>query len=307
MTDALIYIATLLACTLLLELLARRGMAQQERKPATLFIGRPALGYTLRPGFRGRANHGSKYRIKRYGFRDVDGDLTERPDGTRILALENAFAMGIGEPFDEPFLSLLESRLRETGEPAQIIKAGFAGYGTYHKLNFYGKFGRPLNPELVPLLYLLKGKSPRARALGQIGLVKRAYPQPLQLFATGPLPSLPDTARALRALTEFACVAHDEGQHLLLCVVPDKLQIEPDEFAHQIELLGFHPEGYDLDGPNQFLRRLDAANDVEIIDFTPAIRRLSNSGSPPFLDDDIRWSLEGRREAAGLAATTLSV
>lgn len=99
--------------------------------PAHLVTPDEKMGFTLRPGFRGKqivpAHADVEIRINSQGLRDYERKLP--PSARPIFVLGDSFTFGHGVAFEEIWPTLLENKLREKAPQTHVIKAGVFGFG----------------------------------------------------------------------------------------------------------------------------------------------------------------------------------
>ena len=99
--------------------------------PAHLVMPDEKMGFTLRPGFRGKqlvpAHADVEIRINSQGLRDYERELP--PSAEPIIVLGDSFIFGHGVAFQEIWPTLLENKLREKVSQTYVIKGGVFGFG----------------------------------------------------------------------------------------------------------------------------------------------------------------------------------
>lgn len=153
------------------------------------------------------------------------------------------------------------------------------------------------------LMESLRGCEAIATRLNRLGLIRTAYPQHVSMlcreYGTDQRRAL---AQTLDALAGFVEAGRQAGCPVILCAIPDKLQVDDGYFARYIARLATPPEHYDREKPNRLLEDFCAAHGVVYIDFLPRFRELRAQGDEVYLKGDIHWNLRGRRSAAEFAA-----
>jgi hypothetical protein len=170
-----------------------------------------------------------------------------------------------------------------------------------------------------PLKVLLEGHSSlyvalmRASRRGRLGawlarrgLVKTAYPQQVSMLRReyGEAQQLA-LDQTLSALEGFAQTTRAEGCQLVLCAVPDRLQVEPAYLRSFLAGLRLSPREVDLEKPNRILAEFCVAQGAAFIDLLPLFRTLAARGESPYRQGDIHWNLAGRQAAAEEVAARL--
>jgi hypothetical protein len=148
--NAALVVASLLILFIILELVVRFVSPQYSYYPRYIYISDEHTGYRLRPDFRGQHDHEDyivDYDIGPNGFRGPAHYDKKKP-GYRIVALGDSYTFGLGVPFEDTYLSLLEDKSR-----VEIINAGVPGYSTIHELNLYTFYAGYYDHDLVTLLF----------------------------------------------------------------------------------------------------------------------------------------------------------
>lgn len=96
-----------------------------------------------------------------------------------------------------------------------------------------------------------------------------------------------------RLLEEIARVADSHGASMLLVAIPMVEQIDAQAGRHP----GIAARDFDLEGPQEHLRRFAAGAGIEMIDLLPLLRREARS-RPLYFRADNHWNEEGHRIAA---------
>lgn len=121
-----------------------------------ILVADPDIDYRLRPHARGRmtsADYAVDVRVNALGFRGEEFPFTKRPGTTRVLFLGNGYTFGHGlrDADALPHVVGQELERRDPGRYA-VINGGVYGYTTANELEFFLKYGRPLQPDIVVIL-----------------------------------------------------------------------------------------------------------------------------------------------------------
>lgn len=100
----------------------------------------------------------------------------------------------------------------------------------------------------------------------------------------------------LPAIVDFHQQLQEIGIRLVLLPLPSKANLPKDSGEPVVN------EGY-----NEFLRILESEHQIEILNVTPLLVKMSAQGKSPFLRGDSHWSPEGMAEIARLVADRTSV
>jgi len=121
---------------------AIKGLVRRDE--ITDFSLKPNFSYLAKePDFEVQVNLNSD------GFRDYEHNLNTK--GYRIMAIGDSQTYGVGVEFNETFLYLLESKLRQNYD-VEIFKMGVFAYGTDNEFYTYKKFYSKYKPNMVILI-----------------------------------------------------------------------------------------------------------------------------------------------------------
>lgn len=118
-------------------------------------LGRPdsLLGYTMRPGYRGRQRsreYNVKIRTNSLGLRGTEPDTSQKRKN--ILILGDSFTFGHGVAEEQTYANCLQEKLDKVEPGAyQVINAGVMGYDNVQELRFLERWERTFHPALVVL------------------------------------------------------------------------------------------------------------------------------------------------------------
>jgi lysophospholipase L1-like esterase len=106
----------------------------------------------LEPGFQGtvtnRVEFDNPVSINRAGLRGPE--ISPRPPGgLRVLALGDSFTFGVGAEQEETYPARLEAMLKARGVHAQVLNAGAPGFGVPDEVNWFQRYGWPLDPDVI--------------------------------------------------------------------------------------------------------------------------------------------------------------
>jgi hypothetical protein len=133
------------------------------------------------------------------------------------------------------------------------------------------------------------------RVLAPLGFVKLAYPRHVAMLKKDYGEVECHAVRETKvALNGFARLCRERQSRLVLCVVPDKLQVQDDYLTEYTKSLG-EVTLYDPNRPSQILEDICRELSIDCIDLLPQSRWLYGRGEKLYLDGDIHWSDSGRR------------
>ncbi len=116
--------------------------------PGTGWLGDPVCGYRLRPVEPGDVPEDADSHINTLGFRDRNHTPTPSGDVFRVLALGDSFVYGV-VPVSDNFLRIVETRLGQSGTPAEVIMAGIPGWHGGNQAAWLEDRGLAMEPDLV--------------------------------------------------------------------------------------------------------------------------------------------------------------
>ena len=126
------------------------------------FVADPYLPYKPRPlstlaGRSASDEFDFEYSHNSLGFRDVEHAPAKSDGVFRILALGDSFTYGVGAPFEQTYLSVLEKMLNVRGgehPTVEIIKAGIPNYFPETERLVLEHYGLRFAPDLVLVAFL---------------------------------------------------------------------------------------------------------------------------------------------------------
>jgi len=199
------------------------------------------------------------------------------PGGRRILFLGGSIALGWGVPEEQTVEARLERKLRETGQPAQVLNGGVGNYNAERYVSRFVKELSGLNPTDIVVHYFLRDAEDLPAGGGNVALrhselavtlwiafhrlFDKAGEQSLvehyqRTYEPG-APGFIEMQKQLKALAAYASAHHIR---LYLAMTPDvhNLVDYKFEFVHDI------------------MRRIADADGYTYVDLLPALR-----GRPP--------------------------
>src|SRR5262245_46378812 len=153
--DRLKEVALALAATAV-TLLGLEGvlrLAEGPSAPGTTFADYseydPLLGWRKRAGARltfHRSEYSVDFALNSHGLRDPERGYQAPPGTTRVLALGDSFVEGFGVPLGQTVTQVLESTLRGSGCPVEVVNGATTGYSTDQEYLFYQTEGARYSP-----------------------------------------------------------------------------------------------------------------------------------------------------------------
>lgn len=136
--------------------LAEIGIAlflpQQEALQKDLIRRDPALGFRMKPNYRGVIAHSDiPLHTNSWGVRGREFG-PKRPGVLRVYAIGDSMVFGHGLREDEAFPHFLEGILAERlGRPVEVVNGGVPGYGTVQAAEFFAQTVDTVQPDVVTL------------------------------------------------------------------------------------------------------------------------------------------------------------
>jgi lysophospholipase L1-like esterase len=135
----------------------RRGRFQLSANPRLLFEPVPGLSFEGDP----RYFHEYEGTGNRLGYRDRDHPQAKPPGTVRIAVLGDSIAAGHRIPrTEEAFPALLETLLRQAGQPVEVLNFGVTGYNTAQEVETLRSRALAFAPDLVLLAYCHNDRRP---------------------------------------------------------------------------------------------------------------------------------------------------
>jgi lysophospholipase L1-like esterase len=297
----------------------------QRLNPSFLF---PGQGYQR---FRGRP-HALEYGfpLNGRGFKDLEfGE--KRAGARRIVALGDSFAHGV-VPYPQNFLTLLETRLAERGDPVEVLNLGIPGAGVHDYRDLLAAEGFALSPDAVLVCFFLGNDfdpeppppdsyvlaflrslwnlatQPEGRVLRRPSryqddaptFTAEGYDRILQrrlgLFRVASLVFEERLASACATLDQVRRACVGRGVELRVVLLPDELQADGEVQARLLPTAAGRRQ-YDFERPGRRLAQCLHAQGVPVLDLLPPFRdeaRLRRLYKPR----DSHWNIAGNAFAA---------
>lgn len=295
--------------------------------------------------FRGRPHAPNyQDRLNSRGFNDRERTIAKAPGTYRILAIGDSFVFAT-VPRENTFATLLERHLNEASQaPTEVINLGIPGTAPPEYVEILRREGLAYSPDLV-LCFVFVGndfiesaRPPAWRRSFVVDLVRyliRVLPAYQGRIIHGPatydddLPNfdrhtylglqkvraaifdrhlphfrhlLAQTAEPLGKLQQLAA---DAGAPLMVVLIPDELQVDPELRREVLALPPARDEtDFDWDRPNRELAERMTELGVPVLDLTAAFRATAGQRRLYRLNDS-HWNLAGNALAAELLADWL--
>lgn len=141
-------------------LLAEAGLRLLRISHPSLYVRDEVLGFAQRPGASGWFRHegGSRVRLNRDGWRDVERAAAKPPGTWRIAVLGDSYVQALQVRRQDGFCARLEDELRACavtqGRRVEVLNFGVASYGTAQELLVLRHRVWRYAPDLVVLAFL---------------------------------------------------------------------------------------------------------------------------------------------------------
>jgi len=123
----------------------------------------------------------------------------------------------------------------------------------------------------------------------------------LGVFLKAPPPSVEAAfGRLERVLVATAAAARRNGADLLVVLLPQRFQVQPEDWAATARAYGLREAAFDLDGPNRRIAVFCAAGGIACLDLAGPLREArSHEGRSLYLPGgDMHWNARGHAAAA---------
>lgn len=292
--------------------------------------------------FRGKP-HAEDYdfRLNSRGFKDLEFETPKPPGRYRILGIGDSCVFGV-VPYGDHFLTLLEEKLRGVAPDLDVLNLGIPATGPNDYLALLLKEGIPLEPDLVLVhffigndfldaewrkptpSYLLAfleflvslSRTNPGRVIHGAGVYDDERPsiesaEFLEIESARSwvffrrAAAFPDRlGRVTASLAEMATVSRRHGAELLVVLIPDEVQVDPELQAAVIASRSLSAADMDFAQPNRALvARLDALG-IASLDLLPAFQEAARERRL-YVPRDTHWNRAGNRLAAELMLAAL--
>ena len=277
------------------------------------------------------------FKLNSKGFKDKE--FTQKNDGVyRIVGVGDSFTFGV-VPYEYNYLTVLESTLQKNGITAEVLNLGIPGIGPKDYLTLFVEEGLPLKPDMLLLSFFigndfseiqarkLKSYSYVLSFLSYITSLNEKYEgriihdQPnycdacptfnkdgflkiegersfLYLEGNERFQSLPK--KAAYYLSQISAICKKKGIDLVLVLIPDELQVNPQLQKEVIEK--FYPDmqkdAWNSKLPNEKLTGELEALEIDFIDLYEHF-----AGRPAeriYKLRDTHWNIPGNKLAANI-------
>jgi len=134
--------------------------------------------------------------------------------------------------------------------------------------------------------------------LFRFGLVRSAPPGEIAVFEKASPNKEKFWQITERVLLEMNRVITEHGSQFVVLLIPDKIQIDEEQWRLWAEKYQLNPDGYDLMAPNTRLRNFALAHGISFVDATHKFKRLYGEGRNPYWRIDTHIRGEGHKAIA---------
>ncbi len=276
------------------------------------------------------------FQLNSLGFKDAEYQLS-KPDGTfRVLAVGASFAFGV-VPYFQNYLTVLEQHLNEEGVAVEVINMGIPGIGPNRYGSVLVNEGLQFNPDMVIINFFIGNAflaSKRHRQLhtySYLASLVRFLTKTREEYKgliihqneiyVDEKPTLSDleflriqasrlfqfesdnekfdrlAGDAMHYIGNVKRVCDKNDIKLLVLIIPDSMQIDPEVRAQVIEYSGTTAAYYDFDRPNRILEGHLKASGIDYLDLTQVMIEQGRNKAL-YKPNDTHWNIAGNQLAA---------
>jgi len=276
------------------------------------------------------------FRLNSQGFKDVEFQVQKDPNTHRILGMGDSFAYGI-VPYHYNYYTRLEDKLKERDYSVEIINMGIPNLSPKDYLALLVSEGLDLNPDQIILSFFIGNDFEDSKRSiwsysyvvsffkflidlqnsyeGEVIHGNQDYQDDLptltdekylkislsrsNLFRVGN-PELESRVRgAMGYLREIQELCDRQDIDLLVILIPDELQVNPNLQAKVIDTRQMTVEDFDFSLPNQYLIEELTQAEIDFLDLLPYFQGYSEL-EQLYKPNDSHWNIAGNELAAEL-------
>ncbi|MBP0013467.1 MAG: SGNH/GDSL hydrolase family protein [Roseofilum sp. SBFL] len=276
------------------------------------------------------------FRLNSQGFKDVEFQVEKAPNTFRILGIGDSFAYGV-VPYNYNYYTRLEEKLKQRDDRVEIINMGIPNLSPKDYLALLVTEGLALNPDRVILSFFIGNDfDDSKRSIESYSYVfsfwkflidlQNSYEGKVihgNLEYQDDLPTLTDekylqieigrsdlfrvenselesrVRGAMTYLREIKELCDRQNIELLVILIPDELQVNPNLQAKVIDELGMNLEDLDFSLPNQYLQEELTESEIDFLDLFPYFQGYSEF-EQLYKPNDSHWNIAGNELAAEL-------
>ncbi len=138
-----------LICIICLEIASRALKLHSDTDP-TYIMDDPVLPFSMKPNSQSKSIYGKIFKINNHGLRGPDFYKFKKDEIKRILILGDSVTYGYCVNYSETFSGILHEQLSSSGKlNTEIINAGHNGFNIKDSANYYEKYGKEFDPDIV--------------------------------------------------------------------------------------------------------------------------------------------------------------
>jgi hypothetical protein len=276
------------------------------------------------------------FRLNSQGFKDVEFQVEKDPNTLRILGIGDSFAYGV-VPYDYNYYTRLEEKLKQRDYELEIINMGIPNLSPKDYLALFVTEGLALNPDRVILSFFMGNDfEDSKRSIWSYSYVlsffkfiidlQNSYEgkvihgnqeyqdnQPTltddkylkieiarsDLFKVDNSELLGRVRGAMTYLKEIKELCDRQNIELLVILIPDELQVNPNLQAKVIDVQQMNLEDFDFTLPNQYLQEELTQAEITYFDLLPYFQGYSEMETL-YKPNDSHWNIAGNELAAEL-------
>lgn len=154
LTNIVLLLFSLIICFILLEVIARILIAQQEATVPCIYQEDSMRGWALQSNLSMTANApGGEYSnfIQTNSRGERSPEISVSGQQFLILGIGDSMTFGQGVDENQAYLRLLENGLREKGKDVAVLNAGVGGYNTKQEIDTLEYYPEDFSPDLIVL------------------------------------------------------------------------------------------------------------------------------------------------------------
>ncbi|HBQ97110.1 MULTISPECIES: SGNH/GDSL hydrolase family protein [unclassified Roseofilum] len=276
------------------------------------------------------------FRLNSQGFKDVEFQVEKAPNTFRILGIGDSFAYGV-VPYNYNYYTRLEEKLKQRDDRVEIINMGIPNLSPKDYLALLVTEGLALNPDRVILSFFIGNDfDDSKRSIESYSYVfsfwkflidlQNSYEGKVihgNLEYQDDLPTLTDekylqieigrsdlfrvdnseleskVRGAMTYLREIKELCDRQNIELLVILIPDELQVNPNLQSKVIDSQEMNLQDFDFSLPNQYLQEELNEAEINFIDLLPYFQGYSEF-EQLYKPNDSHWNIAGNELAAEL-------
>lgn len=271
------------------------------------------------------------FQINSQGFNDVEYDKNKPAGMYRIIALGDSFLYGV-VPYENNFLTLLESYLSGYTQNAQVINMGIPDTGPrqYHALlvneglaydpnlivvhifvgndfqiaernKSYARYALKFLLRLIPeysgvVVNKEKSYNDKSATLSE-GRYLEVQRERIRIFDTTNSEFHERIVKGIGYIKKIARIARNRNIELLVVLIPDEMQVHDDVLQRIVALIPNKDlADFDIRHPNQLITEYLSRSGINVLDLLQPIRAVNDERV--YKLQDTHWNIKGNEVAA---------